>query len=172
VKIMLRSFLPVASLLGLSVGTVMAQATTPRPPTPPPAPTRPADPAARPATGTTPAPATSTEASTQAYRVKQVLGTKVSLKDGLAIGTVDDVVFNDQGQIEYLIVNNDSKLVTVPWEAAKFNFEQQTATISITPEQYREIPTYTTTNYPVFFEPAYRTRVYGWYGLHPRPWRR
>jgi sporulation protein YlmC with PRC-barrel domain len=158
---MLRSMLPIAALLAMSVGTVMAQTSQP-----PPTPTRPADPV-RPAAGTT----TTTE-TPQAYRVKQVLGTKVSLKDGLSMGTVDDVVFNDQGQIEYLIVNNDNKLVTVPWEAAKFNFEKQTATVSITPEQYRAIPTYTTSQYPVYFEPAYRTRVYGWYGLRPRPWRR
>jgi PRC-barrel domain len=159
---MLRSVLPIAALLALSVGTVLAQTAQP-PPTPP----RPTDPAVRPATGT--ATTTSTEGSTQAYRVKQVLGAKVSIKGDLAIGTVDDVVFNDQGQIEYLIVNNESKLVTVPWEGAKFNFEKQTATVNITQEQYRAIPTYTVREYPVFFEPTYRTRVYEWYGLRPRP---
>lgn len=159
---MLRSMLPVAALLALSVGTVMAQTSQPPPPTPP----RPPDPAVRPAAGTT-----RTEATPKAYRVKQVLGAKISLKDGVSIGTVDDVVFNDLGQIDYLIVNNDSKLVTVPWEAAKFNFEKQTATVNISQEQYRVIPTYTVSEYPVFFEPAYRTRAYGWYGLRPRPWR-
>jgi hypothetical protein len=101
--------------------------------------------------------------------MKQVIGTKVSIKGDLSIGTVDDVVFNDQGQIEYLIVANDGKLVTVPWEAAKFNFEKQTATVSITQDQYKVIPTYTVREYPVFFEPTYRTRVYDWYGLRPRP---
>jgi len=161
---MLRSMLPIAALLALSVGTVVAQTAPPPPPTPP----RPTDPAVRPAAGAT----TTTESPTHAYRAKQVLGTKVSLKDGISIGTVDDVVFSDQGQIEYLIVNNDGKLVTVPWEAAKFNFEKQTATVNISQEQYRVIPTYTTTEYPVFFEPTYRTRVYGWFGLRPRPWHR
>lgn len=162
-RIMLRSLLPIAALLTLSVGTVLAQATPPPPPTQP----RPSDPAVRPAAGTT----TSTE-SPHPYRMKQVLGTKVSLKDGLSIGTVDDVVFSDQGQIEYLIVNNDGKLVTVPWEAAKFNFEKQTATVNISQDQYRVIPTYTVREYPVFFEPTYRTRAYGWFGLRPRPWHR
>ena len=96
----------------------------------------------------------------------------MSLKDNLSIGTVDDVVFNDQGQVEYLIVANDGKLVTVPWEAAKFNFEKQTATLNITQDQYKVIPTYTVREYPVYFEPTYRTQVYGWFGLKPRPWRR
>jgi hypothetical protein len=164
---MLRNVLPVAALLGLGVGSILAQ-TAPPPPTPP----RPVDPAVRPATGTAPATPATTEGSSNAYRVKQVLGTKVSLKDNLSIGTVDDVVFTDQGQVEYLIVANDGKLVTVPWEAAKFNFEKQTATVNITQEQFKVIPTYTVREYPVFFEPTYRTRAYEWYGLRPRPWRR
>jgi PRC-barrel domain len=155
---MLRSVLPIAALGTLWVGSVFAQ-------TPPPTPPRPTDPArVTPAT-----PASRTSESTQAYRVKQVLGSKVHIQGDLAIGTVDDVVFSDSGQVEYLIVANEGKLVTVPWEAAKFNFEKQTATINITQEKYREIPTYTVREYPVFFEPAYRTRAYGWYGLTPRP---
>src|SRR4051812_40049592 len=103
---MLRNVLPIAALLSLGVGSLLAQ-TQPPPPTPP----RPVDPA-RPATQTRPAteartgaPAT-TEAPTHAYRVKQLLGTKVSIAGDLTIGTVDDVVFSDAGQVEYLIVAN------------------------------------------------------------------
>jgi hypothetical protein len=156
---MLRNVLPIAALGTLWVGSAFAQ--TPPPPTPP----RPTDPArVTPAT-----PASRTSESAHAYRVKQVLGSKVHIQGDLSIGTVDDVVFSDNGQVEYLIVANEGKLVTVPWEAAKFNFEKQTATINITEAKYREIPTYTVREYPVFFEPEYRTRVYGWYGLRPRP---
>lgn len=102
--------------------------------------------------------------------MKQVLGAKVSLKGDLAIGTVDDVVFSDSGAVEYMIVANEGKLVTVPWEAAKFDFDKRTATLDITQEQYKVIPTYTTRDYPVYFEPTYRTQVYGYYRLKPRPW--
>jgi hypothetical protein len=67
-------------------------------------------------------------------------------------------------------VQNDGKLVTIPWEAAKFDFDKRVATVNITAEQYKVIPTYTVGEYPVYFEPTYRTQVYGWYGLKPRPW--
>src|SRR5688572_13758485 len=145
---MLRNVLPIAALGIFGVGTALAQAT------PPPTPPRPTDPAA-----TRPA------ASTQAHRAKQVLGAKVMIQGDLSIGTVDDLVFNDAGQVEFLIVANEGKLVTVPWQAAKFNFERQTATLNITQERFREIPTYTVREYPVYFEPAYRQRAYGWFGL-------
>lgn len=153
---MLRHILCLGALGTLCAGSALAQAANP-----PAAPPRPADPPR--------ASSRAPEGGTQAYRMKQVLGSKVHIQGDLSIGTVDDVVFNDAGQVEYLIVANEGKLVTVPWEAAKFNFEKQTATINITQEKFREIPTYTVREYPVYFEPAYRTRVYGWFGLRPRP---
>ena len=103
-----------------------------------------------------------------AYRAKQVLGTKVNIQGNVSIGTVEDIVFDDAGTVEYLIVDNGGKLVSVPWEAAKFNFEQRTAVVNITQEQFRTIPTYTVQTYPQFFAPAYRTQVYKFYGMTPR----
>src|SRR5436305_7205519 len=73
------------------------------------------------------------------YRVKQLLGTRVSIDGNVAVGTVDDLVFNDNGQVEYLLVVNEGKLVTIPWEATRFNFEQRTANVNITQEKFQQI---------------------------------
>ena len=140
-----------AAALLIGVSAAVAQ-------TPPPA-AQPAQPGATPS---------NVPGSTTAYRAKQVLGTKVNIQGNVNIGTVEDIVFDDAGQVEYLIVDNGGKLVSVPWEAAKFNFQQRTATINITQEQFRTIPTYTVQTYPQFFTPAYRTQVYKFYGMTPR----
>src|SRR5262245_53898382 len=79
----------------------------------------------------------------QPVRAKQVLGSKVFLTGEFGAGTVDDIVLDDGGSVEYVIVNKDNKLITVPWSAVKFNFDKQTATIAITQQQYQVIPTYT-----------------------------
>jgi hypothetical protein len=157
---MLRTTLP--AVLGAALGSatlVLAQS-----PPPPPAQTNP--PARR--TDNPPATAPQQAGQGQAYRVKQVLGSKVSIQGNVGIGTVDDIVFGDDGQVEYLIVANEGKLVTVPWEAAKFNFQQQTATIDITQEKFKAIPTYTVQEYPNYALPAYRTEIYRLYGVTPR----
>jgi sporulation protein YlmC with PRC-barrel domain len=106
-------------------------------------------------------------AGSHAMRAKTILGATVSLQGGTGVGAVHDIVFNDDGVIEYLVVSENGKLVTVPWEAAKFNYAQRTAVINITPEQFRQIPTYTVDHYPDFYTPAYRTQVYRHYGLTP-----
>ena len=103
------------------------------------------------------------------FRAKQVLGTKILITGNtVAVGTVDDLVFDEAGNLEYIIVDNGGKLMTVPWEAAKFDLEKKTAILSINADQYRVIPTYTTTTYPSFYTPTYRTETYKTYGLTPR----
>jgi PRC-barrel domain len=105
-------------------------------------------------------------------RAKTVLGSKVHIQGDVAIGTVDDIVFNDEGVIEYLVVLNEGKLVAVPWQAAKFNFDNRVATVNIAQERFREIPTFTVQSYPNFYEPRYRTQIYTYYGIAPRVERR
>jgi hypothetical protein len=105
-------------------------------------------------------------------RAKQIIGSKVNLTGNVTAGTVDDIVLTDDGQVEYVLVIQDGKLVTVPWAAVKFNFEQRVAVINLTQEQYRTIPTYTVQTYPQFFAPAYRTEIYKFYNLTPREIRR
>jgi hypothetical protein len=81
-------------------------------------------------------------------------------------------VFSDAGDIEYLIVNNNNMLTTIPWAAAKWNIQQKTAVVDITPVQFKTVPTFTVQTYPDFFAPTYRTQVYKVYGLTPREIRR
>ncbi len=152
-----------ASLCLLTVGLVLVSAEPPARVNPPPVvvgqPAQPGQAAPAAVAATT-------------YRAKQILGSKIMIQNNTAVGTVDDIVFDTAGNLEYLIVNNDNKLLTVPWDAAKWDTKTQTATLAITPEVYKTIPTYTTTAYPDFWAPAYRTQVYKYYGLTPRELRR
>jgi hypothetical protein len=161
-----------AAVVVAGLGLAVAQQPVPT------APTAPAPSQARPL-GTAPAaPAALPE---QAFRVKGVLGTRVSVQGNASVGVIDDLVFDQDGQIEYALVLDQGKYVTVPWQAVKFAATAaqpgavapaatvpMAATIAITPEQYRVIPTFTATTYPSFFTPAYRTQVYQYYGLTPR----
>jgi len=111
------------------------------------------------------APVEKTRGST--VRAKSILGAKVSLRGGHSAGTVEDIVLSNEGVVDYLIVSKGSKLVTVPWDAAKFNYEKRMATVDITADEYEKIPTYTSERYPEFYTPAYRGQVYKYYGLTP-----
>jgi hypothetical protein len=130
-----------------------------------PPPANPAQPpAARPADKT---------AAPRAYRAKDLLGAKLFIQGNTTVGTIDDIVFNEDGVIDYLIVQTaDNKLVTTPWPAAKFDWNKRTVMVPLTQEQFRAIPTYTVQTYPQFYTPAYRTEIYRFYNLTPGQERR
>jgi hypothetical protein len=96
----------------------------------------------------------------------------VSLRGGLVIGTVDDIIFGDDGYIDYLVVLNDGKYALVPWEAAKFDFGKRAAAVDISQECFREVPTFTREQWPNVYEPAYQHRTYTYYDLKPGQGRR
>lgn len=105
-------------------------------------------------------------------RAKDILGSKVSLKGDTSVGTVDDIVFDRDGRVDYLLVNKGGKYVVVPWQAANFNLAQRTATVNITPQQFQQVPTYTSGQWPNFYDQTFRTQTYGYYGLRPGQERR
>src|SRR5689334_15179055 len=114
------------------------------------------------------APEKSTQDARPHFRAKQVLGSKVTIEDNMSVGTVDDIVIDSDGNVDYLIVvNDDNQYVTIPWDAAQFNAEKRLATVQITPAKYQKIPVYTTDQYPTFSTPAYRTQTYQYFGLTP-----
>lgn len=147
----------VSAVLGLggALTTLMA-APQAAPPAPPPA-TRPAEPI-------TPA---------SAYRAKDLLGSKVFIQGNAGVGTVDDIVFSNEGVVDYLIVTNErNQLVSVPWPVARYAADKRAITIDVTPQQFQTIPTFTTTTYPNWYAPTYRTEIYRAYGLTPGQERR
>jgi len=107
-----------------------------------------------------------------AVRAKNLIGTTVSLQGGKQAGTVQDIVLSQDGVVDYLIVSAGGKLVTVPWQAAKFNYEKRSATINLTPEQFQRIPTYSSSEYPQFYNPTYQSQIYKYYNLPPGRTRR
>jgi sporulation protein YlmC with PRC-barrel domain len=119
-----------------------------------------------------PAPAPGTLPVSYSYRAKEILGSKINIQDNIPVGTVEDIVFTDAGEVEYLIVEKAGQFVTIPWSAAVFNLTKRTATVNITVDRYRAIPAYTATTYPQFFAPTYRAEVYKYFGLTPGQLRR
>src|SRR5215207_9103805 len=105
-------------------------------------------------------------------RAKSILGAKVNVKGDTSVGTVEDIVLSSEGVVDYLIVSQEGKLTTVPWDVAKFDYERRTAVISIPIETYRKIPTYTSERYPNFYAPTYRKELYKYYGVTPGAARR
>lgn len=107
------------------------------------------------------------------FRAKQILGSKVTIDDDRSVGTVDDIVMDQDGNVDYLIVvDQQKKLVSIPWDATQFDATERRAVVHISHEKYQEVPTFTPQQYPTFATPTYRTQTYQYFGLTPGQQRR
>lgn len=109
----------------------------------------------------------------QEFRAKQILGFKVFIQGDMAVGSVDDIVIDDHGNVDYLIVaTSENQLLTVPWDAVRLHPGKRLAVVHISQAAFQKVPTYTAKQYPVYTAPTYRTQVYQHYGLTPSQERR
>lgn len=106
-------------------------------------------------------------------RAKQVIGAKINIQNNTVVGTVDDIVLSDAGDVEYVVVQTEAnKMVTVPWSTVVWNKDYKSANINITVDRFKVIPRYNNTSYPDYFAPTYRSEIYKMYGVAPGVLRR
>src|SRR3954470_24826697 len=93
---------------------------------------------AQPATGTK---SSSTTTTVQYHRSSTVIGTSFMLGTE-SVGKVTEVVFNDGGCIEYLVVQDSVGFIVVPYSVATFNYDQKTVVVqssTVTVEKLRDL---------------------------------
>jgi PRC-barrel domain len=103
---------------------------------------------------------TTTTTTVQYQRVSTVVGGTVVLGTE-TLGKVTEIVINDQGCIEYLIVEYGEGFVPIPWAVTTVSFERRTFTITsteVTVARLKEL-TFARDRWPNFGEAAFTERV-------------
>lgn len=75
--------------------------------------------------------------------VNQIIGSTIRLQDGTSYGRVEDIVLNEDGSVEYLVVSREGSYALLPWSAARVDFGQRVVTYDVTPQAVQ----------PLFFAP-------------------
>lgn len=87
---------------------------------------------------------TTTTTRHQVTRVSTVIESKVMLQSE-SIGQVTDIVINDHGCIEYLVVHYGEEYIAVPWTVVQVNYQQHTVVIRNTQVTREKLKTLTFT---------------------------
>jgi hypothetical protein len=88
----------------------------------------------------------------------QVIGSTIRLQDGVSYGRVVDIVLNDDGYAEYLMVSRDGQYGLLPWSAARVDFGQRVVTYDVTPQVVQ--PLFFAPNaLPTVTDPQFGTRI-------------
>ncbi len=80
-------------------------------------------------------PATGQEARpTELRMVSQVIGSSVLLQDGVNYGKVEDIVLNEDGCIEYVVVSREDRYALMPWAVARVDYGRRAVIFDVTPQ--------------------------------------
>jgi hypothetical protein len=93
---------------------------------------------------------TAVRTSSHVRRVSVIVGANVTLERGGDVGKVEDVILNDNGCVEFVVIRSEDDYIAVPWSVATVNFDERVVRLDITRERFRDIPTFSRDRWPDF----------------------
>ena len=103
-------------------------------------------------------------ASQEVRRLSVVIGGSVQIADGVSVGKIEDVVLNDRGCIDYVVVVYRDKYVAIPWSVATVDYGERIVTVDITERRFAEVPTFTRTEFSVLTKSDFTQQVRSAFG--------
>jgi uncharacterized protein YrrD len=103
-------------------------------------------------------------------RASEFMGKDVNDQSGENFGTVEDVVFDNQGTIKYIILSRGgvagigADLVPIPFKAEKFSFQEDTIILSMDQQQLEKAPSFSSGEWDELSRQEFQQRVHGYYG--------
>lgn len=102
-------------------------------------------------------------------KVSQIIGSSVLLQDNASYGKVEDIVLNEDGCIEYVVVSREDRYALMPWGVATVDYGQRTVVFDVTPQVVQPL-FFARDAWPNVADPQFNRRVGDAFG--PRAIRR
>ena len=91
---------------------------------------------------------TRTTTTVQVRRMSTVIGASVQLQAGGAFGRVEDIIINEEGCIDFVIVASEQKLIAVPFSVTRLDFERRVVSINVERELLVKAPSFARNQFP------------------------
>jgi hypothetical protein len=102
--------------------------------------------------------------SHEVRRLSLVIGGAVRIANGISVGKIEDVVLNDHGCIDYVVVVYHDNYVAIPWSVATVDYGERIVTVDITEQRFAEVPTFTRTEFSVLTTSEFTQKVHSAFG--------
>jgi hypothetical protein len=99
---------------------------------------------------------TRTAAASVTRKASQIMGSRVSIRGGDTLGKVHDLVIDESGYIDYLIVRYRDEFLAVPWGAVRFDPRDRLFTVTTRVERDRlKDVMFPSDRWPDFYSPRW-----------------
>jgi sporulation protein YlmC with PRC-barrel domain len=107
------------------------------------------------------------------HRTSEFIGQGVKDQQGEEIGEINDVVFDKEGNISYMILSKegeegvldvvDSELIPIPWQEDKISIQEDNVVLSIDQQKIDEAPSFSSEEWENFKKQEFREKIHGYY---------
>ena len=116
---------------------------------------------------------TRSSSAPEVRRLSFVIGGAVRIANGVSVGKVEDVVLNDSGCIDYVVVVYRDQYVAIPWTVVTVDFRQRIVTVDITEERFAAVPTFRRDEFSFLTKTEFTQKVHSVFAekgaLKPKP---
>ena len=102
----------------------------------------------------------------QAHRANNLMGKEVVGQGGERLGTVEDLVVDQQGQISFVVLSSadDNKLRPILFKSLSGDPQQDQLTANIDKQRFSNAPSFEKGEWQQVLSPEWESNVYGYYG--------
>jgi len=109
------------------------------------------------------------------HKADDLMGKNVVSQDGEELGSIDNLVISENGQVEYIILSRGGVLgvggdmIPVPWDAANLQKDQDDQLrADLTEQQLEGAPSFDGDNWAQISSPEYEQQVHSYFGTEQR----
>lgn len=102
----------------------------------------------------------------QAQRANNLMGKEVQSQGGERLGTVEDLVIDQQGQVAFVVLSSadDNKMRPILFKSLSGDPQQDQLTANIDKERFQNAPSFEKGEWQQALSPQWESNVYGYYG--------
>jgi sporulation protein YlmC with PRC-barrel domain len=110
-----------------------------------------------------------------ANRASEIIGRTVKNDKGENLGTVNDIVIDRRGEVQYIILSHGGllgigdKLIPIPFRAARMDMQEDTLVLqNVDKQKLEQAPNISQQEWEKLAQPDFERRVYSYYGQEQR----
>ncbi len=104
------------------------------------------------------------------HRASEIIGQNVQNQQGEDLGEIEEVVFDQQGNISYIVLSKKGimgmggEMIPIPWQAADLSGQKENLVLNIEKEKLDQAPTFKEGEWNNLEEQNFQQQVRGYYG--------
>ncbi|MBI4830917.1 MAG: PRC-barrel domain-containing protein [Candidatus Lindowbacteria bacterium] len=107
---------------------------------------------------------TGEKAAKGVFQASKLIGRTVRNEQGEKFGSVEELLFADDGHIRYLVLAGEAdKLVPIPWSAVKSGIREDAVIFNISRSRFDSAPTFGRNEWQRFDDPEWNKKVHAYY---------